>query len=154
MRFRMVLLIAVIFCAILAAGCVSEAEQDKVFRDKTKTMTQEISPILKDYAAKANAKDYSGLKTAATSLSTRARFWYDTLDAVSVSTSMEDAKRLILLSLEEAESAGDLTVKSIQRRDSGDISGSVALLQEATQHTTKSGSYMTTAIEKLPGKTG
>ena len=157
MRYRGLLLLVIILGAILVAGCsssttpaLSDAEKDTAFKAKALTMTQEISPLLKDYAAKGKALDYPGLQTASTALSTRARFWHDTLDAMPVSTGMEDSKRLMLLSLEEAESTGDTTVTALQRRKSGDISGATARMQEAGQHATKSGSYMKLAKDKLP----
>jgi hypothetical protein len=160
-------LLAALLLAALGTGAVSAQdgqntsalsvdEMDRAFATSVVAMTDEISSILKQWSATAKQgsapSDFAALRSVGVNLSTRSRFWYDTLGAMPVSGRLADSKRSFLLGLKEFESAGDSTVKGMDFYLSGNDAAAVPLIVESGNQAGRGAEYFNTAAAQWPPK--
>lgn len=162
-------LFAALLLAALGTGAVSaqawqnqaaqgDDETDRAFATSVVAMTDEISSILKEWSRTATTDSTTSgfikLRTVGVNLSTRSRSWYDTLDAMPVSVRFADSKRFLLLGLKEFESAGNVTVQSMDLYIAGNGTAAVPLVIEAGDLAGRGAEYFKTANELFPKRGG
>lgn len=159
-------LFAALLVTLLGTGAVSALdwqnqaalsdEMDRAFATSVVAMTDEISSILIAWSDAATpdptTANNSRLRSVGSNLSTRSRYWYDTLYPMPVSGRFAISKRSLLLGLLEFEAAGDSTVQGMDLALSGNEAAAVPLIVEAGNQVGRGGDYFKTASAQWPAK--
>jgi|GEM_PF-837501 hypothetical protein len=137
---------------------MSDSEMDTAYTNQITPMAEEITSILNEisqvFSGGVNSANFSAQRAVGSKLSTRSRFWYDTLNPMPVSTKLAGSKQSTLLGLKEFESAGDDIVRSMDFTIIGDFASADPLMTEAGTHITNGGNYFGTAADQLVGIAG
>lgn len=156
--FVLLLLASATAATVTPTPASSDDAMDTAFAGQVVAMGGEITPLLDDvseaFGASGTRAENPVLRAVGSNLSSRSRFWHDTLEPMPVSAVLADSKQAMLLGLKEFETAGDCIVRGVDRALAGDEAAVAALVREAGTHIRDGGRYFTLVSDRPRGTAG
>jgi hypothetical protein len=154
----LLLLASATAAAVTPTPAPGDDAMDAAFAGQVEAMGGEITAALNDlstaFGPDGTREDFPALRAAGSNLSTRARYWHDTLEPMPVTARFTGSKQAMLLGLKEFGIAGDCIVRGVDLALGGDRAAAAVLMREAGVHIKDGGKYFDLAARQPGGTAG